>query len=116
MTDFLSTAQLKSELKHEGFVLKTQQQIAKDFAQSGIDFGPAFSAEPLSLEDILNSVEIHVHALIKLGEPKLLQLLYQVDIPQSQFLSLVGNSSFVEEISNLILRREAFKVYLRSKF
>ena len=50
------------------------------------------------------------------GEHQTMQLLYQVDIPQQDFLDLTSDPNFIQKMSILILRREAYKVYLRARY
>ena len=116
MQFLLSDEQLRGQLSVPDFQIKTQQQIAKDFALSGFDFDEQFLNNELNYEEIIDSVAIKLEEVFIAGEQTLLQLLYQIDVPQNTFLNLVGNDSMVIELSEIILRREAYKVYLRSKF
>jgi hypothetical protein len=50
------------------------------------------------------------------GETRLLQLLYTIDLPEKEFLSLTTQADFLALLSQRILFREAYKVYLRKKF
>lgn len=116
MNVFLPKSEVEIEFQKNDFVLKTQRQIAKDFNQSGIEFDPDFSNQELDYDQIQLEVESQLIQVMRLGETQLLQLLYQIDIPQSSFLDLLGKTNIAELLSDLILRREAYKVYLRSKF
>lgn len=107
---------LTQYLQEADFVLKTQRQIAKDFAASGFAFDSSFITDELSKDEITDAIGSQLENVMKLGETTLLQLLYQIDVPQSTFLGLVGNEEFLHKMSEIILRREAYKVYLRSKF
>ncbi len=116
MKTALSHSQLLAEFESAEFVLKTQQQIAKDFGQFSLDFDELFLHEPLPMTEILFRTEEKVAELMKEGEQRFIQYLYLVDIPEKDFLSLTGSSDFITKISQLILKREAYKVYLRRKF
>lgn len=98
------------------FTLKTQQQIVADFERSGIEAHYKLLQHGLALDELEHVVSEMVAEVIQLGEAKTLQLLYQIDIPQSTFLSLTTKPNFIQEISYRIIRREAQKVYLRSLF
>ncbi len=113
---FLEQQEFLHEMKQVGFVLSTQRQIAKDFAASGYDFETVFNEEALTPEAIQEKVEVALLRITREGERQLLQLLYQVDIPQQAFLDLVQDPNFIPLLSEQIIRREAYKVYLRSKF
>ncbi|MDA8648368.1 hypothetical protein N9L43_01015, partial [bacterium] len=52
--------------------------------------------------------------VVKLGESQTLQLLYTIDIPQQQFLALTTDLHFLTKGAELIIKREAQKVHLRS--
>jgi len=113
---FLEKSRLLDQFQIPEFVLKTQQQISKDFAIVGATFPDHFAEEELDYPLILNEVQNQLIHVMKFGETTLLQLLYQIDLPQQDFLSLVSDSDFTEKLSDLIIRREAYKVYLRTKF
>jgi len=116
MEMLLSDQELEIQFQVENFVLKTQQQIAKDFYSSRITFDSEFENKQLSYNEIIEAISQKLAEIMSLGETQLLQLLYQIDISQSQFLELVENPDFVEKLSELVVRREAYKVYLRSQF
>jgi hypothetical protein len=116
MKTALSISQLETEFESSDFVLKTQRQIAKDFGTSGIDFSSDFSANPLSYIELIDAVGEKLGELMTIGESQTLQLLYQIDIPQQDFLALTTDPDFIPKMSALIIRREAYKVYLRSVY
>lgn len=116
MKTALSISQLETQFTDPDFVLKTQRQIAKDFGTSGIDFNSEFSANPLSYLELIDTVGEKLGELMILGETQTLQLLYQIDIPQQDFLALTTDAEFIQKMSALIVRREAYKVYLRSVY
>jgi|TARA_B110000879_G_scaffold24208_2_gene32153 hypothetical protein len=116
MKTALSISQLETEFKSSDFVLKTQHQIAKDFGTSGIEFTTAFFTAPLSYLELINSVGEKLGQIMTLGETQTLQLLYRIDIPQQDFLALATDTEFIQKMSILIIRREAYKIYLRSVY
>jgi len=98
------------------FILKTQQQIEKDFAKFNLYFPKLFVLEPLSKEQIEALIEENIATVIKYGETQLMQLLYTIDVPEKDFLHLITSSDFIENISKMILKREAMKVFYRMKY
>jgi len=98
------------------FVLKTQQQIEKDFSKFNLIFTESFVLEPLSKEKIEELIAENVATVIQYGETQLMQLLYTIDIPESDFLHLITAPDFIKNISQMILKREAMKVYYRMKY
>lgn len=111
-----SLSQSEKSFANEDFVLKTQQQIHKDFAKFNLEFRENFIFEPWTKEDIELAIEEKLAIIIKMGETKLMQLLYTIDIPEEKFLSLTQEVNFIQILSEAILKREAMKVYFRSKF
>ncbi|MDX2362580.1 MAG: hypothetical protein QNK23_17360 [Crocinitomicaceae bacterium] len=112
----LSNQELTTHFHSDDFVLKTQRQIVKDFYVSGVSFGAEFEISTLSFETICDVVGEKIEEVMQFGETQFLQLLYQIDIPQGDFLNLTTDPNFISKMSNLIVRREAYKVYLRSQF
>lgn len=107
---------LISYFSNEDFVLKTQHQLHKDFAKFNLEFPESFVFEVWTKEQIEEVIQQKIKEIIQFGETKLLQLLYTIDIPEKQFLELITHPNFIASISEAILKREAMKVYFRSKF
>lgn len=107
---------LISSFSNEDFVLKTQQQIHKDFAKFNLEFPEYFIFDVLDAFQIEQLIQEKLTEIIKFGETKLLQLMYTIDIPESQFLKIITRSDFLILLSKAVLKREALKVYLRSKY
>lgn len=98
------------------FALDTQKQLAKDFAQFHLYFDDSFTTEPFQLQRIQVAIAELLVELMKEGETRLLQLLYTIDLPEKEFLHLTTEPEFLQLISERILLREAYKVFLRRKF
>ena len=113
LTDYNS---LKKYFDNETFVLKTQQQIAKDFAKLNLLFSENFESQVLSKDEIELQIGQQLVEIIKEGETRLLQLLYTIDLSEKEFLHLTTQANFIQELSKKILFREAYKVFLRTKF
>lgn len=79
-------------------------------------FGAQFEIETFSYQEIIDLISEKLSELMTLGETQTLQLLYQIDIPQQDFLALTTDPDFITKMSDLIVKREAYKVYLRSKY
>jgi hypothetical protein len=107
---------LQQSLNDSDFVLKTQEQIAKDFGKFNLFFPEEFTTTALSKETIESFVSERIADLMQEGETRLLQLLYTIDLPEKEFLSLTTQADFLAQLSQRILFREAYKVYLRKKF
>lgn len=116
MNDLITYSQLQPYFDNEEFVLKTQQQLEKDFGKFNLSFGEDFDQVPFTKEQIESFIGERVTELMKEGETRLLQLLYTIDLPEKEFLALTTHPDFLQELSRKILFREAYKVFLRSKF
>lgn len=107
---------LIQEFSNEKFVQDTVNQICKDFSRCGWDLD----------SDILNrkSVKTEIEELLadklveimKFGETQLLQLIYIIDIHEKEFLSITTQPNLPQLLAEKIVLKEAYKVYLRSKF
>lgn len=116
MTDLATYDQLNSYFQNQQFVLKTQQQIAKDFAKFNLYFSNSFEIEPFSKNEIERLIGQLLVDLMKEGETRLLQLLYTIDLSEKEFLHITTDPNFIQLLSEKILFREAYKVFLRTKF
>lgn len=116
MEFMLEKRQVLEQFRIPDFVLKTQQQIHKDFSVQGLTVNGILLEKELSYDEIFILVTEALSDVMRLGERQLLQLNYQIDIPQSQFLRAITDENPIQELSALIIRREAYKVYLRTKF
>lgn len=112
----LSEEELSLRFRVSDFALKTQRQIVKDFERLGHDFDARLLSHSMDLEDVVEVVSTMLEVVLHKGQQATLQLLYQIDVPQSQFLQLTTDANFLVKASELIVRREAQKVYLRSIF
>ena len=116
MDNLIAFSDLELSFNSEAFVLKTQQQIAKDFAVIQQHFPENFETEVYSKEQIESFLKEKISYLIQHSEAQFGQLLYTIDIPEKQFRSLTSSPEFVSKMAEVILRREAYKVFLRIKF
>ncbi|MEY3237768.1 MAG: hypothetical protein RI883_1869 [Bacteroidota bacterium] len=116
MKELKSYAELQNYFNNEAFVLKTQQQISKDFAKFNLFFSDLFEIDPFSKEEIEIQIADQLADIMKQGETRLMQLLYTIDVAEKDFLQLTTQPNFLQELSHKILYREAYKVYLRMKF
>jgi 3-dehydroquinate synthase class II len=100
------------------FITKTIEQINKDLSQvtelqisiEEIDKSNVHDSLCVQLTSILEEVENTMHSQVS-------QLLYLIDIPEHVIATIHQNpGTYHYNLAEVILRREAYKVYLRSKF
>ena len=116
MNNLFSHSQLQSSFSNQHFVLKTQRQIANDFAKFNLLFPDNFESELHSQPIIEELIAERIAEIMKEGETRLLQLLYTIDLSEKEFLSITTEPNFLKLLSEKILMREAYKVFLREKF
>ncbi len=116
MNSAIPYQEIKIYFDNSAFVLKTQHQLIKDFGAYRLFFDEPFSQEPLPKEEILGAIEEQLTEIMKDGETRLMQLLYTIDLPEQEFLALTSEPDFLTQLSDKILYREAYKVYLRLRF
>lgn len=104
------------ELQSVEFVLKTQQQIVKDFATASVEFPSDFQSVVYSTEYILSELSTRLRILESTDSRGFSQLLYQIDIPESLLPELSITEGFHAQLAEIVLKREAYKVYLRQQF
>lgn len=114
MSYHLTESQFLERIQNTDFALKTQAQIAKDFERLGHESAEELRTTALSYETLVDTIAEMLMNVLQLGESQTLQLLYTIDIPQSQFLALTTDLHFVTKGAALVIRREAQKVHLRS--
>jgi len=107
---------VSQQLRSSDFVLKTQRQITKDFSTAGVDFPSDFQTNPYPVEMILTEVSVRLKELDSANPSGFSQLLYQIDVPESLLSNLSGTDDFYSDLAEVVLKREAYKVYLREKF
>lgn len=111
----LSHQQFLEHFQNADFILKTQAQIAKDFERLGYEAPEQLKTTVHSPDSLVDLVEDMLLEVVQLGESHTLQLLYIIDVPQEDFLALTTDPDFLQKASLLIIKREAQKIYLRSK-
>lgn len=112
----MNEALLLQQFESREFVLKTQQQISKDFAAIGCPFHSDFEQTPLRTEVILEQIQFQLNEVQKQSSSLLHQLIYQIDLPENVYIEALSSEDPTKQLAEIILRREAYKVYLRSRF
>lgn len=110
-----NTDLLLVEAQGENLYLKLVEQINKDFnlANEGIDFPLSISPEELKIQ-----LQEKIYRLIQYKFAEYLNLLYIIDVSESEVKKLDGSDLVVlaGQVSFLILKREWQKVWFRNKY
>ncbi|SHI34656.1 hypothetical protein [Flavobacterium terrae] len=109
-----NTDLLLSEAQKEQLYFKLVEQINKDFslANESVDFDTNISPIDLKIQ-----LQEKIYKLIQFKFAEYLNLLYIIDVPESQIKSLDGSDIYElsEQVSFLILKREWQKVWFRNR-
>ncbi|SDX70419.1 hypothetical protein SAMN05444411_10885 [Lutibacter oricola] len=98
----------------EDLYLKLIAQLNKDFYLANIDF--SFSEEN-NVEPFIVKLQEKISNLFYNNYDSYLNLIYRIDVSEKEMLRVNGNSeTFITQITLLILKREAQKVWFKSKF
>jgi hypothetical protein len=104
------------EFSNEKFVQDAVNQIFKDFSRCGWDLDSDLLNRTLVKTEIEELLADKLVEIMKYGETQLLQLIYIIDIPEKEFLSIITEPNFPQLLAEKIVLKEAYKVYLRSKY
>lgn len=109
---------VEETLNSSEFVLKTQQQIAKDFRQHGFEFEANFETEVKTLIVLQEILVIKLGEIAENHSNQWLPLMYTIDISEKKYLQFFRNSdkNWLTEFSLIVIKREAQKVFFREKF
>lgn len=99
------------------FVLKTQQQIAKDFARHGFHFETDFEEKAYEIEELEQAILLTLAEIIEKQPSKWLPLMYSLDISEKNYVRFfaAAESNWLKDFVLIVLRREAQKVFFREK-
>ncbi len=116
MKYLLAKDQITTSWKDGDFALKTQRQLSKDLQMTGFEVRPSLSNRVLPYEELHSLMKELIFKAIQKSDESLFQLMYQVDLPEDFFVGLLDDSEFADALSDILIRREAYKVFLRSRF
>ncbi|WP_422862032.1 hypothetical protein [Flagellimonas sp. W118] len=113
--NFNSSLEILQSAQQRALYDKLLQQTAKDFVLANVDVKIPEDLEPKQLRDIVRE-KIYFLLLEKFSE--YLNLLYVVDIPESEIkkLNTLDAADASVEVCFLILKREWQKVWFKHKY
>ena len=100
------------------FIQKTIAQIDKDFSS----FIPSHIGENIdSIENfkeiLINNIKQNLDKMERENASSIPQLIYLIDLPEAVFHSITQHSETINfELAQCILVREAYKVWMRSRY
>jgi hypothetical protein len=105
--------EIRSHFNAAEFVSNTRAQVNKDLAGLSITEIPNHNSEIDPLVSLQNDLMPIIEELNNAGN--LSQFIYKVDLPEKLFQEALFAGNY-DELSYLIIQREAQKVFLRRKF
>ena len=112
----MNLTEVNKSIQNNLFLQETAQQLEKDFLMIGINFD---IDTPVSDYKYLFSFTYHlVNALNEQNPQKVLNLLYRIDLAEEKVQEEMQKTqlSFTEMLSEMIVKREIYKVILRKKY
>lgn len=110
----INKAELQPYFDSEEFVIKTCQQISKDLTGL-IDIEPNFNLDVQ--EDVLSALTDQLASILnRMDSANVQQFIYRVDLREEDYVKNVSKEDEGQSLAYFVIRREAQKVYLRSKF
>ena len=102
-----------NELQNNSFVEMTISQITKDFARISVGFNFVKDKKIELKNQLIAEVEKTISNLTSI---ELQQFIYLIDLKETDFHSASHHENFLEILSEKILYREAYKVFLRKYY
>jgi hypothetical protein len=112
----MNLTEVNKSIQNNLFLQETAQQLEKDFLMIGINFD---IDTPVSDYKHLFSFTYHlVNALNEQNPQKVLNLIYRIDLAEKKVQEEMQKTqlSFTEMLSEMIVKREIYKVILRKKY
>ncbi len=108
---------IDQSMHSQDFVLRTQQQIAKDFRQHGFEFETDFETEAKSLSNLLETLQFKLGDIAENHASKWLPLMYALDISEKNYARFFRNAdkNWLGDFAMIVIKREAQKVFFREK-
>lgn len=114
----ISKNELIQQLSSEKFALQTIAQIEKDFSSCGVEL-KLEAQTPINYSDLTRNLSLSLDKVIREESHLFYQLLYRIDLNEASVTNEVKsnpNRNHAEVIAEMIIEREAKKVYLRTLF
>ena len=104
---------VNDSIEDNSFLNETVEQLEKDFLMVGVNFD--VSKPVLNYSSLFNFTLHLIDALNEKDSQKILNLLYRIDLSEEfvQVQMKETEYSFTEMLSELIVKRELYKVVLR---
>lgn len=109
---------LQNEWNNISFIQKTIAQIDKDFSSfTNSHIGENIDLNKNVSSEIIQHIKQNLDKLERENPASIPQLIYLIDLPEEIFQSIYRNSSSINhDLAQCILMREAYKVWMRTRY
>lgn len=110
-----NSLELLKSIEVENLYVRLIEQLNKDFQLANVAVSFDITNSPVQLKNQLFAILLN---LITNQYDDYLNLLYRIDVPESELAKLVNDNltSSMEEITYLVLKREYQKVWFKQNF
>jgi hypothetical protein len=110
-----NTEELLISIAVENLYVQLIEQLNKDFQLANVAGSFDLNASPVQLKNELFAILLN---LITKQYDDYLNLLYRIDVPESELAKLINDNltTSIEEITYLVLKREYQKVWFKQNF
>ncbi len=109
----MNQLELNDFFDNKKFIENTISQLIKDFNRCGLEVEFELNMLIPIKEDLTNQL---ASRLLRLSTTELQQFIYTVDLQENKFLYVITKNDDFKTLANEILKREALKVFIRSKY
>jgi len=110
-----NTEEFLKSIEAENLYVRLIEQLNKDFQLANVEGSFDITASPNELKEQLFAILLN---LITKQYDDYLNLLYRIDVPESDLAKLINDNitTSMEEITYLVLKREYQKVWFKHNF
>jgi hypothetical protein len=110
-----NTEELLNSIEGENLYVQLIEQLNKDFRLANVEGSFDLKIAPVQLKKELFAILLN---LITKQYDDYLNLLYRIDVPESELRKLINDNltTSIEEITYLVLKREYQKVWFKHNF
>ncbi len=114
----LTSEALRQACSREDLIRKAAAQIIKDFAEFGFEVSFSGNGEGF-YEEVFKQMKVHIEHIMGEHYSQFLNFLYRIDVSEAQvsvYQKEMGDVSYEDALTELIIHREMKKVMIREYF
>lgn len=114
----LNSSALREACGRDELIRKAAAQIIKDFAEFGFDVSFSGNVEGF-YDEVFKQMKVHIIQIMGEHYSQFLNFLYRIDVTEGQvsvYQREMGDASYEDALTELIIHREMKKVMIREYF